>query len=405
MRVGLVTDFYYPWIGGPSTVVRSLGHGLSARGNSVALLAPSANGPPALEDDGPVAVTRVPTLPVPFGYKLRMAGWTAGRVGAWMDAFRPDVVHIHHPFPLSAQALFQARKRGIPVAATNHTIPECSLWGIRRLGPIYGAARAGFGRWIVGLLARCDAVATPTGTAARALHDLGYRGRVVAISNGVDTSRFSPGPEPVELRRRLGLDERPIILYTGRLDAEKEMHVWLRAAAECARDVDAQFLIGGEGNERRRLELLAASLGITDRVRFMGYLSDADHGLVYRLADAYCIMSPVELQSIATLEAVATGLPVVAARAGALPELVRDGYNGYLVEPGDWRAVAAALRLLLGDATKRDEMGKNCLAVGLQHTMDETVRRYEEFLHSAIERAYAATPGGPGRERAATARD
>jgi len=380
VRIGLVTDFYYPWIGGPSAVVRNLSHGLAARGHTVVLLAPSADGPPTVETDGPVEVRRVSTVPVPFGYNVRASGLPFSTVTDWLRSAAPDVVHVHHPFPLSAAAVYGARSSGIPAAATNHTIPECSLWGLRNLGPLYHGARFAFGRWIVHLLHRCSAVATPTDTAAQALHVLGYSGPVVTISNGVDVGRFSPGSVSPRLRRRLGLDERPVVLYTGRLDAEKQMDVWIRAAVHTSRRIDAQFVVGGQGTARPSLVRLAAELGVADRIRFIGYLDEPDLPDLYRLADVYFITSPVELQSIGTLEAIASGLPVVAVRAGALPELVRDGDNGRLVPPGDSAAATESLVDLLSDAGLRARMSLRSRSRALAHDLERSIDSYERFL-------------------------
>jgi glycosyltransferase involved in cell wall biosynthesis len=316
-----------------------------------------------------------------------------------MDSALLDVVHVHHPFPLSASAVFAARKRGIPVAATNHTIPECSLWGIRGSGPVYSSASAAFGRWIAFLMRRCDTVATPTRTAAGKLSSMGFRGSVVVISNGVDTARFSTGPEDPTLRARLGLDGRPVVLYTGRLDAEKQMDVWLETAWSL-RDLEVQFVVGGEGGDRRRLEGRARDLGLGGHVRFIGFLDDELFPALYRLAAAYLITSPVELQSITTLEAMASGLPVVACRSGALPELVHEGHNGWLFQPGDWMAAASGLRRILTDRERAAEMGRHSAELAAGHRLELSLAAYEQFL----ERAVHARRGEPRVERAAAAR-
>lgn len=380
MRIGLVTDFYYPWIGGPATVVRNLGHGLAARGHSVSVLAPSASGPETWETEGALEICRVGTVPLPFGYRLRAVARPSRPVTRWLAHSKLDVVHVHHPFPLSACAVYEAASMGVPVVATNHTIPECSLWGVRRLGPLYKAGSRSFGWWIVQLLSRCSQVATPTDTAARALRELGYTGYVRTISNGVDTHRFSPGPARPDLRARLGLDGRPVVLYTGRLDAEKQMDVWLRAAAKVTSVSDAQFLIGGQGTDRSRLERLAQALGMGSRLHFIGYLEENEFPDVYRLADVYFITSPVELQSIATLEAMASGLPVVAVNAGALPELVHHNENGRLVPTGDWKAAADELLALLRDAESRRRMAARSRKLSLEHDMHRSIDAYERFL-------------------------
>jgi 1,2-diacylglycerol 3-alpha-glucosyltransferase len=395
VKIGLVTDFYHPWIGGPSILVCHLGHGLAARGHSVSLLAPSPSGQPYRELDGSMAVTRARTMPSPFGFNLRVHPPVGGAVERWLDDARPDVVHVHHPFPLSARAVFAARRRGIPVVATNHTVPECSLWGIRQYRPLYGVAQAAFGWWLIYLLNRCTRVATPTRTAADALSRLGFLGEIVPISNGVDIQRFSPGPPDMALRRRLGLDDRPVVLYTGRLDAEKQMDVWLDAAALVLRHGEAQFVVGGRGTDAERLMERMRRLGIEQAVHFIGYLPDDEYPTIYRLADVYFITSPVELQSITTLEAVSSGLPVVGVRAQALPELVHDDWNGYCVQPGNAIEAAGQLTRLLSDATARAGMGRRSREIALGHNLEESVAAYETLLHDA----WATRRGRLGYER------
>lgn len=338
-----------------------------------------------------MSVRRARSLPVPFGYQLRVSSSPLLDAAQWLDAVKPDVVHIHHPFPLSSAATWLARRRDIPVIATNHTIPQCSLWGLRSTPVIYPVAVNGFSRCIISLLRQCAVVTTPTETAAALLKEMGYGRAVESVSNGVDTARFCPGPRPLELARRLGIDDRPVVLYTGRLDAEKQMDVWLRAAALLVRALDVQFLVGGKGSERARLEALSEELGLDRRLHFFGYLSDDEYPSVYRLADAFCITSEVELQSIATLEAIASGLPAVAVRAGALPELVREGENGYLADPGDSIGIARELYRLLSDRNLLSETGRASRTISEQHDLNQTVARYDVILTEACQ-AKVAVP-------------
>lgn len=380
MRVGLVTDFYYPWIGGPSAVIRNLGQGLSAVGHDVFVLAPSPDGRGRTERDSGLCITRARTIPFPLGFGLRVAHRPLRDAGVWLDEVRPDVVHVHHPFPLSAAAILTARRRDIRVVATNHTVPECTLWGIKNVPLVYPTAYKAFGLWVNFLLGRCDCVATPTQTAANMMRAMGYRGHVTPISNGVDTGRFAPRAPDHDLRLALDLDGRPVVLYTGRLDADKDVETWFRAAEALARQMPVQFVIGGKGTARAWLEREVERAQLSEQVRFPGYLSDADFPRIYNLADIYFITSPVELQSISTLEALASGLPVVGVRAGALPELVTDGVNGALVEPGDWESAAAALAGILADDTRRSEMGHASHARAAAHDLKESVAAYEQFL-------------------------
>ena len=397
MKIGIATDFYYPWIGGPAAAIRNLGRGLAERGHGVELLAPSPDGRFALEDDGGIVVTRVPTIRAPVGYNLRVAFPPRG-ISRWLDRTAPDVLQVHHPFPLSAATAFAARRRGVPVVATNHTVPACSLWGLQNVPLAYRTATWAFAAWLRRVLASADLVTTPTATAAGMLREAGYRGEVRVISNGLDTERFHPGPADESLRIRLGLDRRPIILYTGRLDPEKEMDTWLRAAAEAGRQADVQFVVGGEGTDRLRLEALAHDLGLAGRIRFIGYVSEQELPVLYRLAAVYLMLAPVELQSISSLEAMSSGLPVVAAAAGALPELVSPGLNGYLVRTSDRAEASSAVLKLLTDAPLREMMGKASRQIALRHDLGRTITAYEQVFdesrtrrgHRRVERVAAA---------------
>lgn len=333
---------------------------------------------------------RVRTVPIPVGFNLRAAITPGVDAARWLAAERPDVLHIHHPFPLSTAAARLGRSRGIPVVATNHTVPACTLWGIRGT-PLYRPAGRAFGWWIKTVLESCTAVTTPTASAAREVRDLGYAGDIEVISNGVDILRFSPGSPDRGLRVALSLDERPVVLYTGRLDAEKDMPTWLRAAA--ASRLDVQFLVGGKGTDRAACESLAQDLGLADRVRFLGYLSDEEYPGLYRLADLYFITGPVELQSITTLEAVASGLPVVAVRGGALPELVQHGENGLLAAPGDVQTLASHLRSLVTDNEMRVRMGRASREIAKGHDIGRTIEAYEGLFAAVIARSQRASAG------------
>ena len=163
---------------------------------------------------------------------------------------------------------------------------------------------------------------------------------------------------------------------------------------------DAQFVVGGRGTEEGRLRELASELGLEHRVRFSQYLSDDEYPSLYRLADVFFITAPVELQSITTLEAIASGLPVVGVHAGALPELIRDGRNGFLVPPADPRAAADALVRLLQNEDERRAFGSHSRALALDHDLLRSMSAYEEWLTSARQRGQ----GDPTFERIAAAR-
>lgn len=383
MRIAIATDFHSPWIGGPATFIDNFSAFLAARGHDVRVIAPSATGEELIEHTGEVAVWHMPTVPMPFGYEMRATA-RLDRVRAALHDFQPQVLQVHHPFPIGFAAMLTALRMDVPVVAVNHTIPECSLYGLRR-HQLYPLAVGAFRRYLGWFLARATAICTPTHTAAGLLSGMGVRHPVEVISNGIDVVRFAPVHDRSAARRDLGLPDKPIVLYTGRLDAEKDMGTWLRAGARALAAVDAQLVVGGEGTDKPRLLRLVEELGIACRVTFPGYLPVEKLPKLYQAADVYCMTSAVELQSISTLEAMATGLPVVAARARALPELVADGMNGYLAAPGDVEEFASGLVRLLQAPARGGAMGAEGRKVAEQHSLDAVAGRHYALLRRVAE--------------------
>ncbi len=310
-------------------------------------------------------------MPIPFGYQLR-TGFPVGDLGRVIREWSPDVVHIHHPFPISIAGVVWSRLKRIPLVATNHTIPECSLYGMRE-SRFYQPLSNVMSFYIRMVLGRADVVTTPTPTAAAQLKALGFGKPVLPVSNGVDGDRFSPPQKPVKL-------DPPVVLYTGRLDAEKELDTLIEAVPYVHQETGARFRIGGEGSDRRRLEDLVARRGLQQFVEFTGYVSDEALPDVYREASVYAISSPVELQSISTLEAMACGLPIAAVDAGALPELVKPGINGYLAPRGDSRSFGEAIVRILNAEHGGQAMKAASRNLALQHGVSEMVSAYEDIF-------------------------
>ncbi len=188
--------------------------------------------------------------------------------------------------------------------------------------------------------------------------------RVRVIPLGVDTARFRPDAGREALRMRLGLaGPRPWALTVARLVPHKGIDVALEVIALLAREaVDLGYLVVGEGPSRAALETRAASLGIADRVRWLGALPDDQLPALYAAADLYLGLSredgpQAEGFGLALLEAQASGLPVVAGRGGGTADAVAEGVTGLLVPPTEVPVILAAARALLADGARARAMG------------------------------------------------
>jgi glycosyltransferase involved in cell wall biosynthesis len=225
--------------------------------------------------------------------------------------------------------------------------------------------------------------------------------RVHIVPNGVDTDSFSPRPAREDLRHELRLgSEAPVIGIVARLGVEKNHDMLFNAAGGILQKCPAaRFLIVGDGPERSRLEGLARQLGIAEAVRFLGARRDVAD--LYNLMDVCVLTSRMEALPLCILEALASGVPVVATNVGSVPELIAHARHGFLVEPSDKRRLAAYVVDLLKDPAKRREMGAAGREFVLErHTTHHMVRGYED-LFSCLLTAKLQRPAAPAAEVAA----
>jgi glycosyltransferase involved in cell wall biosynthesis len=203
------------------------------------------------------------------------------------------------------------------------------------------------------------------------LHQNGFGGRAVAVSCGVDLATYaSDGP-----------GDGRTVLFVGRLDEEKRVHELLRALVSLP-DVRAEIV--GDGSCRDELESLAQRLGIAERVRFLGFVSDTDLVAAYRRCSVFCMPGVAELQSLATMEAMAAGRAVVAADAVALPHLVVPGRNGWLFPPGDVDALAARLRAVFESPAGLARMGAASREMIARHDVRSSLDTFEGLYLAAL---------------------
>jgi 1,2-diacylglycerol 3-alpha-glucosyltransferase len=221
------------------------------------------------------------------------------------------------------------------------------------------------------------------------LREQGLKVPLEAISCGVELERFTPDPGVDRRKTRLhfGLDpDRILFLYVGRVDRDKNLDLLLQAVHLLDRQ-DVQVAIAGRGNHLHGLQQLGRELKLDYKLVFTGFVPDPELPSLLNSSDIFAMPSAAELQSISTLQAMSTGLPVWAANARALPELVRDGCNGCLFRPGDAADAASQMARLADNMEKWPQMGAASLAIAQSHSLLHTLERYEALyrkLNSSI---------------------
>lgn len=390
MKILLVTDSYWPNHDGGAVFEHRLALALAEKGHDVRIITPGFSFlRNEVECDCKTKIYRARSVVNIFNTKYRISLWPFFYMKQVCKEFQPEVVHIHNAALMGLAALRQAKKRHIPVVATNHFMPE-NLFNVFRFLGLSDVINKVVGRvvwrYLVWFHNKADVVTSPTQTAVDYLVKRGLHAPHQAISNGVGVEKFFPAPDQKQLLRayfHLPI-EKPIVLYAGRLDAEKRLDIWIDAIPFVLKQIDAQFVLAGYGKDRKLLEKRIKKLGVGDHVTFLGRVSDEDFPKIYRIADVFAISSPAELQSIVTLEALASGLPVVATNVAALPEIVHDHENGFLFAYRDFEGMATCIVQILKNPGLRDSFGKASLEIIKQHCDKNSYSQFEELFKTII---------------------
>ena len=388
MRIMIVTDMYPPMIGGVPTVTQGLAVDFANRGDQVWVVAPSYGQRDVHRLEHKVHVYRFSSFEWPTYEDLRIPFLPILPFRRLLKKVDPDIIHIHSPVVLGNIAQIVAGSLRKPVVVTNHYLP-INMSRSLSLDPLFGKTFITVSySYLVHFCNRCEYVTAPTMTALNLLYEHGLRAPAQAISNGVDLKKFSPGDRDKRLRQHFKLpQDRPLILSVNRLSLEKRIDVLIDAAAKMTRD--AHIAIASTGPAEAGLRAKVEELNLKDKVSFLGFIHDTDLAPLYRLADAFAIPSEAELQSLTTMEAMACGLPVVAANAYALPELVHHEINGFLFQRGNSDEMAQYLDTLVSDAALRKQMGAKSLEIIARHdrtlVLDQWEALYRRLSNEFVE--------------------
>jgi glycosyltransferase involved in cell wall biosynthesis len=304
-----------------------------------------------------------------------------------LDEFQPDIVHIQDHYPLGAATVRQARRSGIRVLGTNHFVPANLAHYVPGAALFKPALERVMWEWMLRLYRQLDLVTAPSQAAVLLLQAQGLRVPAFAVSCGTDLSRFHPIASLNRRAERLkyGLHpERTLLISVGRVDREKRLDVLIKAMAQAGGD-DLQLAIAGEGAAAHELQALVEALDLEERVRFLGRVPNEELPRLLNSADVFAMSSEAELLSIASLEAMASGLPLLLANALALPELVKPDGNGYLFNPGDASDAARCMRLLADHPERWKDMGRISLEMVKHHNLEATIERYAALYIQVME--------------------
>jgi glycosyltransferase involved in cell wall biosynthesis len=336
IRVLLVTSEFPPDLGGIASHVAELARALAPLAD-VEVVHPRSLWTTAAQWNGAGVPVHRPALikGEPF-YQAMLRQWLARKL-----AQQPvDILHVHGMRPLSATRGLKAK-----TIFTNH-----SSGFLARLhaSPARKAATAR-------LLTHVDALIAPSDELVEAARIFGYRGPASMIANGVDAERFHPGSSSFRAQHGIAPDE--IVILLARRLAEKNGVKDFAKAVRFLEPKNFRVVIAGDGPERAKMTSILSESNQLGRVLFLGPVSNADMPDIYRAADISVLPSLAEATSIAGLEAMASGVPLVGTRVGGIPTIIADNETGLLVSPRHLEGMAAALNRLIVDRDMRARFG------------------------------------------------
>ena len=343
MQVAIFTETFLPKVDGIVTRLRHTVEQLQRAGDRVLVVAPEGG----IREYKGAKVFGVPGFPLPLYPELKLAVPNTS-IRRALKEFQPDLIHIVNPAVLGLGGLYYAKTLAIPLVASYHThLPQyLQHYGLGMLEELlWTLLRTAHNQAQLNL---CTSTAM-----VRELTEHGIE-RCDLWQRGVDTEMFQPHLASNKMRSRLsqGHPDKPLLLYVGRLSAEKEIDR-IRPVIESI--PDARLALVGDGPHREALETHFEGTA----THFVGYLQGLELASAFASADAFIFPSRTETLGLVLLEAMAAGCPVVAAGTGGITDIVTDGVNGYLFDPEDEDGAIVATQRLLANQSERELLRQN----------------------------------------------
>ncbi|RME99269.1 MAG: glycosyltransferase family 4 protein [Chloroflexi bacterium] len=355
MHIAFFTNTYVPVMSGVVQSIRTFRNSLVEQGHNVFIFAQHAEG---YKDTEPF-VFRYPAISLPMQQKYPVIIPLSPRVDWLMPALKLDVIHSHHPFLLGQAAAAKAADLGVPLVFTYHTRYRAYSHYVPFNQKLVKTAIEDM---LAEYMKKCHHIVVPSESIKQILSEVyGIREQMTAIPTGMDLSLWENADGPA-VRRSRGWGQDTVLISVGRLAKEKNWPTLIRAAAQVIRHrAGVRLCLIGDGDERRKLEALAAELGVAERVEFTGNIPYRSVIAHLKAADLFCFASESETQGMVTMEAMAAGLPVVAVDATGTRDVVTHGHEG-LLTPNHSNALAQAIETVLNDDSARARFAGAALA-------------------------------------------
>jgi 1,2-diacylglycerol 3-alpha-glucosyltransferase len=380
LRIGLFTDTYAPQVNGVSISLQLISAGLKKRGHQVTIFAPRF---PGYEDDQP-SVVRLPSLKYLNDPPIYVAVLGTPRTTWSLTRKHFDVLHAHSPLSVGLLAYLTASTKNLPLIYTYHTSITDYTHYLKFIG---GTALIRHGaKWFSKASTNLgDQVVVPSPKFYRLLLEQKVRKPIHVIPNGIDLSNFKAAKNPGSLRNRLGVKaDAPILLSVGRMDPEKRLEFLVDAFALLAdTHPDTQLVFAGDGSSRKGLEEKVAGMHLKDHIHFLGMVKRDELPDVLHDATVFLSASTTEVHPISVIEAIASGLPLVAVKDEAFENMIENDQNGYQVAL-DVKVFSDTVSDLLADKARLERFRRKSKELSEKFSIEGQVKALEQLYMESI---------------------
>jgi 1,2-diacylglycerol 3-alpha-glucosyltransferase len=387
VRILIASSTYAPSMNGQAAFTTNLAEGLVKRGHKVLVALDSQHIDASQTVVNGVQVDELRSISLSALHSgVYFSPFPGSEVRRILNTFQPDIIHIQDHYPVCRALVHLARKHRIKTVGSNHFIPDNLapyVPGATMIKPVFNWV---LWQWMLDVYKHVDVISAQSKAAVKLIQDQGLQMPIFPISCGIDLHLFHPDPlvDRNMYCQRFGIDlQKKIFLFLGRIDGEKRIDLLIRALHHLSRD-DIQMVIAGHGKMEAPLRRMVADMHLQHMVKFTGFISPEIVPSLMNSVDVFVMPSEAELLSISTLEAMACGCPVLLANALALPELVRDGENGYLFKPGDIRDLVRQMNALADHPERWESMGRISREIALTHSLEDTIQKFESIYSQLI---------------------
>lgn len=331
MNIGLFSETYYPEINGVATSVYTLKNELENRGHNVYVFTTTTPGAPEHEHN----VFRVPSIPFIFITERRVGLFYQPKLAHIIKKLSLDIIHTHTEFSLGIFGRIMARELRLPIVHTYHTIYEDYTHYLTHFEALDRRAKAFARTYSKVCCNTVEQVIVPTEKTKELLMTYSVHKDISVVPTGIDLSKFDPKQYSLEdvsaLKQKYNINpQEKILLYIGRISQEKNIEEIISAMPEYMKKRElVKFVIVGSGPALDKLESLVKQMGLEDRFVFTGSQPWDTIGLFYQLGNVFVSASKSETQGLTYIEAMASGLPIVAREDKCLEDILEVGNNGY----------------------------------------------------------------------------